>query len=77
MISDGFYKCGKCGFYQPAMKYCVLKQIQVETDQICDNYCQETYICDNCHNIIVRNPLFWTREDGEVKVLCQRCFQRM
>lgn len=77
MISDGFYTCGKCGFYQPHIKYCMLKQAKVATHQTCENYCQETFICDNCHNIITQMPLIWTKEDGEVKILCKQCFQRM
>lgn len=76
MISDGFYNCGKCGYYQPAFRLCILKNCGVDLSQSCDSYNQETPICDNCHKIA--NPLLvWTREDGEIKMLCKNCFQRM
>ena len=78
IIPPNFYKCGKCGYYQPAFKLCVIKRINVNAeDCACNIYTQETPVCDNCHNYIQSTPLYWTREDGKVLVLCQNCFQRM
>ena len=77
IINEGFYRCNKCGYFNPQYTFCILKQIKVQGDQYCDNFIQEPYVCDNCHQLITGNPLFWTREDGELKILCLNCFKRM
>lgn len=67
MISDGFYNCGKCAYFHKNI--CILNKVKVTQHQYCANFSQELPICDNCHNI-APNPLYWTKEDGELKILC-------
>lgn len=75
MISDGFYNCSKCGRYNPNQGICRFHQCQVNANQCCKNYSQETDICDNCHKIIYGTPLIWTGKDGQYKILCSQCFK--
>ena len=74
IIKEGFYKCKNCAYYQ--QNHCILRKINVNPEDFCVDHRKDLEYCDNCHNVIVQ-PLIWTREDGEVKVLCQNCFRRL
>ena len=74
MKNTNFYRCGNCGLNNNGI--CLIRNCGVAPDDYCGNHCTEPYVCDNCHRIVLQ-PLIWTREDGQIKVLCKECFRRL
>ena len=71
--------CGSCGFYRPLqqnseIKYCILDQVQRDSDYYCGRHTNQPEACDMCKRIIInKKGIITLNKEGKYMLICEDC----